>query len=154
MQTFNVFSFPFYHLITTVPKFLSFSFLTPQRHTNQVWMPSLNVQIQILSWYIQVYTTLNTLAQNILWCARSTLMYAILKKKLYHFGPPVLKIIHSLKLVDYLHVQADNQWYKYNLSRQTRKKKPTVHKGLKHTVKVAFLHRLAYILTWYMYEDG
>ena len=27
--------------------------------------------------------------------------------------PPVRKIIHSLKLVDYLHVQADNPWYNY-----------------------------------------
>ena len=26
---------------------------------------------------------------------------------MYHVCPPVLKIIHSLKLVDYLHVQAD-----------------------------------------------
>ena len=26
---------------------------------------------------------------------------------------PVRKIIHSLKLVDYLHVQADNPWYNY-----------------------------------------
>ena len=25
--------------------------------------------------------------------------------------PPVRKIIHSLKLVDYLNVQADNPWY-------------------------------------------
>ena len=24
--------------------------------------------------------------------------------------PPVCKIIHSLKLVDYLHVQVDNPW--------------------------------------------
>ena len=24
-------------------------------------------------------------------------------------------MIHSLKLVDYLHVQADNPWYNYNL---------------------------------------
>ena len=29
--------------------------------------------------------------------------------------PPVRKIIHSLKLVDYLHVQADNPWYNYYL---------------------------------------
>ena len=29
--------------------------------------------------------------------------------------PPVRKIIHSLKLVDYLHVQADNPWYNYNI---------------------------------------
>ena len=27
--------------------------------------------------------------------------------------PHVRKIIHSLKLVDYLHVQADNPWYNY-----------------------------------------
>ena len=26
---------------------------------------------------------------------------------------PVRKIIHSLKLVDYLHVQVDNPWYNY-----------------------------------------
>ena len=34
-------------------------------------------------------------------------------KWLYHVCPPVRKIIHSLKLVDYLHVQADNPWYNY-----------------------------------------
>ena len=34
-------------------------------------------------------------------------------KQLFHVCPPVRKIIHSLKLVDYLHVQADNPWYKY-----------------------------------------
>ena len=34
-------------------------------------------------------------------------------KYLYHVCPPVRKIIHSLKLVDYLHVQADNPWYNY-----------------------------------------
>ena len=32
-------------------------------------------------------------------------------KYIYHVCPPVRKIIHSLKLVDYLHVQADNPWY-------------------------------------------
>ena len=37
-------------------------------------------------------------------------------KELYHVCPPVRKIIHSLKLVDYLHVQADNPWYNYYLS--------------------------------------
>ena len=31
----------------------------------------------------------------------------------YHVCPPVCKIIHSLKLVDYHHVQADNLWYNY-----------------------------------------
>ena len=36
-------------------------------------------------------------------------------KKLYHVCPPVRKIIYSLKLVDYLHVQADNPWYNHYL---------------------------------------
>ena len=36
-------------------------------------------------------------------------------KKLYHACPPVLKIIHSLKLVDFLHAQGDNPWYNYYL---------------------------------------
>ena len=36
-------------------------------------------------------------------------------KELYNVCPPVRKIIHSLKLVDYLHVQADNPWYNYYL---------------------------------------
>ena len=39
-------------------------------------------------------------------------------KLLYHVCPPVRKLIHSLKLVDYLHVQADNPWYNYYLSHQ------------------------------------
>ena len=34
-------------------------------------------------------------------------------KQLYHDCPPVRKIIHSLKLVDYLHIQVDNPWYNY-----------------------------------------
>ena len=34
-------------------------------------------------------------------------------KKFYHVCPPGRKIIHSLKLVDYLHVQADNPLYNY-----------------------------------------
>ena len=37
-------------------------------------------------------------------------------KYLYHVCLPVRKIIHSLKLVDYLHVQADKPWYNYNIS--------------------------------------
>ena len=35
---------------------------------------------------------------------------------LYHVCPTVRKIIHSLKLVDYLHEQTDNPWYNYYLS--------------------------------------
>ena len=35
---------------------------------------------------------------------------------MYHVCPPVRKIIYSLKLVDYLHVQADNPWYNYYLT--------------------------------------
>ena len=40
-------------------------------------------------------------------------------KKLYHICTPVRKIIHSLKLVDYLHVQADNPWCNYYLTSQS-----------------------------------
>ena len=29
------------------------------------------------------------------------------------YCPPVRKIIHALKLVDYLHVQTDSSWYNY-----------------------------------------
>ena len=38
-------------------------------------------------------------------------------KWIYHVCPPVRKIIHSLKLVDYFHVQADNPWYNYYVYR-------------------------------------
>ena len=34
-------------------------------------------------------------------------------KMLYHVCPPVRKIIHSLKLMDYLHIQVDKPWYNY-----------------------------------------
>ena len=34
----------------------------------------------------------------------------------FHVCPPVRKMIHSLKLVDYLHVQADNPWYNYYIT--------------------------------------
>ena len=37
-------------------------------------------------------------------------------KLLYSICPPVRKIIHSLKLVDYLHVQANNPWYNYYIN--------------------------------------
>ena len=40
-------------------------------------------------------------------------------KQLYHVCPHERKIIHSLKLVDYLHVQADNPWYNYYLVKQS-----------------------------------
>ena len=33
---------------------------------------------------------------------------------LYGDYPPECKIFHSLKLVDYLHLQADYPWYNYN----------------------------------------
>ena len=34
-------------------------------------------------------------------------------KQLHHVSPPVREIIHSLKLVEYLYVQADNPRYNY-----------------------------------------
>ena len=36
-------------------------------------------------------------------------------KQLNHVCSPVHKIIHSLKLVDYLYIQADNPCYNYHL---------------------------------------
>ena len=42
-------------------------------------------------------------------------------KQLYHVCPPVRKIIHSLRLVDYLHVQADNPWYNYYMTDEAMK---------------------------------
>ena len=36
----------------------------------------------------------------------------------YHACPPVCKIIHSLKLVDYVHVQEDNPWYNCYIYKQ------------------------------------
>ena len=41
-------------------------------------------------------------------------------KLLYHVCPPARKIIYSLKLVHYLHVQADSPWYNYNTSSITQ----------------------------------
>ena len=38
---------------------------------------------------------------------------------MYHVCQPVREIIHSLKLVDYLHVQADNPCYNYYIIRLT-----------------------------------
>ena len=43
-------------------------------------------------------------------------------KQLYHVCPPVREIIHSLKLVDYLHVQADNPWYNHYLKAMLSRK--------------------------------
>ena len=37
-------------------------------------------------------------------------------KYLYNVCPPVRKTIHSLKFVDYLHVQADNPWFNNYMS--------------------------------------
>ena len=39
-------------------------------------------------------------------------------KQLYHVCPPVRKKIHSLKPVDYLHVQADNPWNNYYMTQE------------------------------------
>ena len=63
---------------------------------------------------ILVYTTLTNFSTKYLtMCKVYTDVGGI--KQLYHVCPHVRKIIHSLKLVDYLHVQADNPWYNYCL---------------------------------------
>ena len=67
------------------------------------------------------YTTFISLStKHLAMCKVSTDIGGI--KYLYHVCPPVRKIIHSLKLVDYLHVQAINPWYNYT---QQRKKRTT-----------------------------
>ena len=64
--------------------------------------------------FIFHYTTLtNFSTKHLVMCEVYTDVGGILQ--LYHVCPPVRKIIHSLKLVVYLHVQADNPWYSYNL---------------------------------------
>ena len=65
-----------------------------------------------LGHFVRFIPLLPTLARNISW--RATVIDGK-KKQLYHVCPPVRKIIHSLKLVDYLHVPADNPWYNYYL---------------------------------------
>ena len=57
-----------------------------------------------------IYTTLTDLSTKYpVMCKDYTDVGGI--KELYSVCPPVRKIIHSLKLVDYLHLQADNPWY-------------------------------------------
>ena len=57
-----------------------------------------------------IYTTLTNFSTKYhLMCKVYTDVGGI--KWLYYVCPPVRKIIHSLKLVDYLHIQADNPWY-------------------------------------------
>ena len=63
-------------------------------------------------WLIAFYTTLTNLSTlYLVMCNVYTDVGGI--KYLYHVCPPVRKIILSLKLVNYLHVLADNPWYNY-----------------------------------------
>ena len=69
----------------------------------------------ITTMQVVIYTTLNNLSMKyLMMCKVYTDEGGI--KLLYHDCPPVRKIIHSLKLVDYLHAQADNPWYDYYLA--------------------------------------
>ena len=64
--------------------------------------------------YAQYFTTFtNFSTKYLVMCMVYTDVSGI--KYLYHICPPVRKIIHSLKLVDYLLLQADNPWYNYYL---------------------------------------
>ena len=56
-----------------------------------------------------IYTTLTNLSTKYLMMSEIYTNVGGIKYS-YHVCPPVRKIIHSLKLVDYLHVQADNPW--------------------------------------------
>ena len=62
----------------------------------------------------QPYTTLTNFTTNYLMMCKVYTDVCVIKK-LYHVCPPVRKVIHSLKLVDYFNVQADNPWYNYYL---------------------------------------
>ena len=86
------------------------------------------LRVKILSichraWYIIaveacLYTTLTSFKMKyFVMCKVYTDVGGI--KLLYHDCPPVHKIIHSLKLVNYLHIQADTQWYNYYFYRVT-----------------------------------
>ena len=67
-----------------------------------------------MTFYV-IYTTFTNFSMNFLvMCNVYTDIGGI--EYLYHVCPPVRKIIHSLKLVDYLYVQADNPWYNYYLA--------------------------------------
>ena len=63
-------------------------------------------------------------------------------KYLYHVCVPVRKIIHSLKIVYYPHVQADNQWYNYDIAGKNTEK--SAHKTHARSPKLClkFLTRL------------
>ena len=56
-----------------------------------------------------IYTNLST--KYLMTCKVYTDVGGI--KWLYRLCPPVRKKIHSLRLVDYLHVQVDKPWYNY-----------------------------------------
>ena len=64
---------------------------------------------------MSLYTTLTNFSTEYLMMCK---VYADVggTKYLNHVCPSVCKIIHSLKLVDYLNAQADNQWYNYYLN--------------------------------------
>ena len=73
---------------------------------------------QVSARQLLVYTTLTNLSTKyLMMCKVYTDAGGI--KQLYHVCPPERKIIHSLKLMDYLHVQADNPWYNYYMSTYT-----------------------------------
>ena len=78
-------------------------------NNGQLWY---NVEMLLCNKNNNFYTTLtNFSTKYLVMCKVYTDVGGI--KQLYHVCPPVCKIIYSLMLVDYLHVQADNPWYNY-----------------------------------------
>ena len=57
------------------------------------------------------------------------------------------KIIHSLKLVDYLHVQVDNPWYNYYLAKISSCRLQAENKD---SVQNALMRKLVSIFTVYI----
>ena len=91
-------------MISNAPSCL-YSYCIPEKTFTETWY---SLQLSEKSYWN--YTTFTNFSMKYhLMCKVFTDVGGI--KQLYHVCPPVRKIIHSLKLVDYLHVQADNPWH-------------------------------------------
>ena len=78
-------------------------------------------------------------------------------KYIYRVCPPVRKIIHSLKLVDYLHVQADNPWYNYYLYHPTLFMKDSInayHSNKSFKSSLLFLSNKNVILNFALFSSN
>ena len=84
-----------------------------------IWRPGIQYILMHMRTQAKVYTSYTTLTDFSMKYLAMCMVYTDVGgiEYIYHVWPPLRKIIRSLKLVDYLHVQADNPWYKYYLYR-------------------------------------